>query len=246
MNWKNLLFSALAFGAVTAFVACDDDDVDLKTSVLTMSFDYKVAGDDFVSGNTYTINGTAVRLDIAHFYVSGIELQPDAGDLVKVEGKTLLVKPESGEQEVAEVDKGQYQTIKFDVGVQPEDNDQTEEDFDARPADDPLARQEPAMHWNWNSGYRFLRIDGLVDTDGDGTPETALEYHLGVDGFLRSVTLDLPNEINSDEQNLGFVLDVAALFEGIDIATEYSMHTGDAPAVAEEFADNIPAAISRQ
>ncbi len=37
----------------------------------------------------------------------------------------------------------------FFVGVDPESNNQSEDDFTSRPADDPLSEQVPSMHWNW-------------------------------------------------------------------------------------------------
>ncbi|MEZ4984038.1 MAG: MbnP family protein [Saprospiraceae bacterium] len=111
------------------------------------------------------------------------------------------------------MDKGHYHMAKFFVGVSDEDNDQTTEDFDARPSNDPLARQtDLPMHWNWNSGYIFLRIDAMVDLDGDNTPETAMQYHLGKNSFRRDVSIALHKDVDADKQTLAFNFDVAKLF----------------------------------
>ena len=111
----------------------------------------------------------------------------------------------------------------------------------------PLARQNnPPMNWNWSAGYIFVRIDGMVDLNGDGTPETPMEYHLGKEPFRRVIAKDLHTDIEDDNQTLAFGLDVAALFEGIDVTQAYSVHTGDDLATSAIFADNIADAITKK
>ncbi|RME95084.1 MAG: hypothetical protein D6772_13675 [Bacteroidetes bacterium] len=145
------------------------------------------------------------------------------------------------------LDKGYYNQLNFFVGVSPEDNDQTEEDFTTRLPDDPLAPQpsdKPKMHWNWNAGYIFFRVDGEVDTDGDGSPDGVLEYHIGTNNFRRDISLDLNRAINEDVTTLTIGLDMAQLFAGLDLATESISHTGDFPDRAQTFANNWTAAFS--
>jgi hypothetical protein len=102
------------------------------------------------------------------------------------------------------------------------------------------------MNWNWSAGYIFVRIDGMVDLDADGTPETPMEYHLGKEAFRRTVAKDLHTDIKDDNQTLTFGLNVAALFDGIDISQAYSVHTGDDLSTSAIFADNIADAITKK
>jgi hypothetical protein len=229
------------------FYSCDDDDItDRMDSDVAFEFDYSFAGTDFNYDEVYDLNGTAVSFQAVQFYVGGIKLYPEDGAAVDADVDYLLVAPTSGSQNAINVNKQQYRTLEFFVGVAPEDNDQTENDFDSRDAEtDPLARQTtPPMNWNWNAGYIFVRIDGMVDLDGDGTPETIMEYHVGKEPFRRSITKDINTTIDKDDQTIELGLDVAALFAGIDISEAYSVHTGDALETTAIFADNIAAAIT--
>ncbi len=249
MKFNKFILGICALALLTVFSSCDDDDnVTRLDSDVSFQFDYSFADQEFAYDQVFDLGGTAVSFQTVQFYVGGIKLHPEEGDAISLEDKYLLVKPTSGAQEITTLDKKHYHMGEFFIGVSPEDNDQTSEDFDMRdPATDPLARQnDPPMNWNWNAGYLFVRIDGMVDLDGDGTPETVLEYHLGRDEFLRNVSITLHTDVTEDEQAIVFDFDVAALFNGIDVSQEYSMHTGDAPAVAAIFADNIPGAISKK
>ena len=40
------------------------------------------------------------------------------------------------------------------------------------------------VHWGLSSGYRFMAIEGLVDNNNDGVPETTFEGHS--DSYARS------------------------------------------------------------
>ena len=97
----------------------------------------------FKLGDTYDINGTAVSFEIVKFYAAGINFHPEEGDHVKFDDLYLLVDPAEGHHEVGELSKGHYTMLNFKVGVLPEENDQTENDFTSRESDDPLSAQNP-------------------------------------------------------------------------------------------------------
>ena len=107
--------------------------------------------------------------------------------------------------------------------------------------------QTPAMHWNWNAGYRFLRVDGLVDTDGDGTPSDILEIHIGTDNFLTEAAVMLQKDAEDNDQNIiELEFDIANLFTDIDLTTENITHTGDYPDLAIKIKDNIPTSFTKK
>lgn len=248
MNNFKLLFLAL-IGATLFFTACDDDDEpSIQEGTVNMMFEYKVGDEAFEAGKTYTIGGTAVQIDIANFYVGGITFMPEEGDggaPVSVDGKYLLVTANSGAQEVTTLETGHWHEIEFFIGVGPEENSQSEEDYTTRPADDPLAIQSPPMHWNWNTGYRFVRIDGMVDTDGDGTVETLMELHLGTDPFLTNLSYTIHKDVEEGANMVHFQFDLEKAFEGIDLRTEHETHTGDNLELANKLRDNLASAISK-
>lgn len=247
MNLRHFLpLAILATVAFTFITGCDNDDdeqPDTKAN-LEFLFDFTVDGQDFVANDVYTINGTAVSFEIVSFYVSGIELEPTDGSGNIAVDKHLLLAPTVGNQAVTELNAGNYNMLKFDVGVQPESNDQTEEDFTSRSADDPLSIQQPSMHWNWSSGYKFIRLDGLSDVDGDGTPETPIAYHLGSDAFLTNVALQLSDEIKAGDYELEIAVDIAKILTDFDLTVDLDTHTANNIPLAEKMKANLATAFT--
>lgn len=248
MKFTKFFSVLMALAMMATFAACDKDHKHEEEGdgMLDFHFEYKVGTQAFSLGQTYTIGGTAVVFDVANFYIGGIVLKDDEGKETSIDGKYLLVKPTEAHYEVAEIKKGHYHNVNFFIGVDATANGQTTEDFTSRPADDPLAIQNPAMHWNWNSGYRFVRIDGKVDTDGDGTPETNMSFHLGTNALLRNLAFTAHSDLVKDHNEVEFTFDLAKLFEGVDLKTEYSTHTSNNRPLADKVADNLSKAISKQ
>jgi hypothetical protein len=247
-TFKFLLIALI--GASLIFTSCDDDNgtPEVEEGTVSMMFEYKVGEENFETSKVYNIGGTAVEFVVANFYVSSIVLmpEPDSGkEPINVEGKYLLVTPDAGAQELLTIETGHIHEAKFNIGIDPETNNQSTEDFTNRPADDPLSLQDPPMSWNWNTGYRFVRIDGLVDADGDGTPEEVMEFHLGLDDFLTELEYTVHEDVEKGGNMLHFQFDLAKLFDGIDLSTEYQTHTFDNMELATKFRDNLSAAISK-
>lgn len=200
------------------------------SQAITLSFDAQVAGAPFVCGQEYDNLGTqssTLSANDLRLYISQVHLLDASG----AETPLALTQDEkwqyqnlalldfedgcggSGNAElrntiVGEVPKGDYVGVKFTLGVPFELNH-----ADASVAPSPL--NLTSMFWNWNGGYKFLRMDGAAR----GIPGWRL--HLGstnceadVDGNITgcgqpnrpSVTLD-----SFDWAQDTIVLDVADL-----------------------------------
>ncbi len=237
---KNVkLFGLLILGSLMFAIGCNDDDEDpdpqpTPVSDVNFDFEYRVGSETFQAGQTYTLDGVDVKFDRAYFYIGGIKMENAAGDMVEQKDKYIIVT-EPGSYSIGEFTAGDYTGGEFFVGVAPEENSQSEDDFTSRPDDDPLAMQDPSMHWNWNAGYRFLRVDGQIDTDGDGTFETVLQYHIGRDQYLVNLSYDKAVTLAEGANSVEFVFDFAGLFDGIDLSVEHETHTiiSDDPAKDE-------------
>lgn len=237
----NVLF-AFAF-AVLLMTSCKDDTEFVEGGDVDFNIALKVADQDFKTGDVYTIGGTAVQFDMASFYIGGIKFTADDNTTTDVTDKYLLVNSSATNYPViGDLKDGVYNKVDFFIGVNDTENAQTEEDFTTRSASDPLAVQDPAMHWNWNAGYKFLRIDGMVDTDGDGTPETANAFHIGSNPFRENLSFSIPEKV--DNNTLEFTFDLAELFSNVDLATELDTHTGNNPELARKIVDNYSKALN--
>ncbi|RMG58901.1 MAG: hypothetical protein D6722_22990, partial [Bacteroidetes bacterium] len=126
---------------------------------LTMHFHPMMGSSDFALNQVYTINGVAVEFSTIQFYVSGLELG-DASDF-DAPDVYLLVKAGQMMYELGEITAGAKPSLRFNVGIDSVTNHLDPSTYDAS---NPLAFQSPSMHWSWDSGYIFFRIDGKVDT----------------------------------------------------------------------------------
>ncbi|MGB0861892.1 MAG: MbnP family protein [Saprospiraceae bacterium] len=220
---------------VLFFSSCDSDE-DISSS-LDFHFHPKVGAEDFSFSKVFDINGVATQFATAQFYVHGIELELE--DETKSFENHLLVKASQMVYSLGEVAKGTIKGIKFNVGVDSINNGQTEANFTSRTSDDPLSIQSPKMHWNWNMGYIFVKLEGMFDNDGDGTPDTPFEYHVGMNSMLRNIDLTANKAIMGDNMELMINVDYAQFFDGIDLKTNPTTHGMNAI-----FMDNIQSAFT--
>lgn len=247
MNYlkKSLLTGSLMLSLLlTSIYSCKDDNDSPDIADIEFAFNYTVNGAPFNIGQVYEINGTAVSFEFANFYIGGITLQPEEGDPITVE-EYLLVKPGQQNFSITSLDAGLYQNIQFFVGVADAENDQSEDDFTSRSTDDPLGMDSPSMHWGWIGGYKYIRVDGMTDTDGDGTPETPLAFHLGnneMHEFISNFEFE-QTDLEGGDNQLNFEIDLAKLFEGMDLKTEFKTHVANNFPLAIRYQENLKNAI---
>lgn len=195
-----------------------------------------VGTDAFECGTTYTGLGTA-GADLTprdfRFYVHDVRLVTAGGDEVDVQldddgmwqdGEVALIDFENGCGDMGNPDlndsirgtapAGDYTGIRFRLGV-PE----------AANHADPTAQAAPlnltALWWNWNAGYKFIRLDA------DSSAFAGWRLHLGstmCEGdMMGNATCDSLNvpEIaldGFDPTTSSMVVDLAELVSGSDLA----------------------------
>lgn len=188
-------------------------------------------------GSTFVINGVSTRLDITRFYISNIRLVDASGNETAIAGKYLLVTPEFDDYDIGDVEAQDYTSVKFDIGV---DSVTNHEDPAQYQLGDPLGFQTPPMHWGWDIGYIFMRVDGEADTTGDAIPDKSFQMHLGTDDFLSTATVDYAISASAGG---GFTIHLNVLwnklFEGVDMTGNLTTHTTDSVILAEQLVSNI-------
>lgn len=207
-----------------------------------------VAGSDPVNFATVHTSNSNQKYTLSTFryYMSDIRLIKSDGSEYPLTGKYLLVQPSVSHVHLGAVPTGSYKGIKFAVGI---DSLTNHKDPSLYGAGNPLAEQNPSMHWSWNSGYIFLQIEGSCDTTVANTDVlTSGEYtkpmffHLGMDMLLRNV--DLSNSAftvgSSEEKHIYLKADINELLDGIDLKTENQSHTMGTMMMATKVANNIP------
>ena len=165
-----LLATAIAFGT------CGYAQAQADTKEIAIDFEAWVGDEEFVCGESYEgigVNESTITPSDFRFYVSDVALIDEDGNAVPLEleqdGKwqyqnTVLLDFEDGTNAcdngttdinttvIGTVPKGDYQGIQFTMGVPQELNHE-----DAAIAPSPL--NLTSMWWNWQGGYKFLRVD---------------------------------------------------------------------------------------
>lgn len=212
------------------------------TFITELPFKAKVGSQDFACGQTFQLGTPATQYkprDL-RLYVHDVTLTTAGGvderfvletNAFQRNGLALLDFENkagdcaNGTEETHTVLKGSvidktFATVSFTLGVPFEENHQ-----DAAAAAAPL--NSTAMFWNWNGGYKFLKADGLTT----GLPN-GHNMHLGSTGCVAGST---PNSVascanaNRVRVTLPFdakkkiVLDLAKLFEGVNLDTNVAM-----------------------
>ncbi len=74
------------------------------------------------------------------------------------------------------------------------------------------------MHWGWNPGYKFVTIEGKVDTIPDGVDnfDKSFFFHLGTDFLFRTKTFsDITwNKVNDTKYTANLKLNVKDILDG--------------------------------
>ncbi len=103
-------------------------------------------------GNEFKVN----RLE---YYIAEITLTHDGGIETRVNDLWILASAENTTSEfLGSFPITELESVSFSIGVE---QDYNHLDPATYPVSHPLGPKSPSMHWGWNSGYRFLAMEGL-------------------------------------------------------------------------------------
>ena len=236
-------------GLMAVLLSCGDDDND--DIAVAASFSASVAGQPVSCASMYTGLGTSsasARLADARLFVSQVELRNDAGTWVPLQldenawqssGVALLdFEDGSGScdgsgtagtnaQVSGIAPNDAYDGIRFRVGVPFALNHNDS-------ASAPAPFNVPGMFWNWQGGYKFLRVDWMVE--GGAIPRW--NVHIGSTGCTSASAANPPTEecgrpnaatvelTNIDPTSTPVDLDLAALVAQSDVTIDSGGATG--------------------
>jgi len=220
-----------------------DADADESADVcvypnLAFHFHPTVGDETLVYGNTHTINGLDVQFDEIRFYMTELELT--INDKAQAVDEAFIITETSGEQEAGKVIAGQLTKFAFNVGVPV---DMNAADPALLPADNPLSADSPfVQHWNWTSGYIFLKLEGAVDVNGDGVFDAdteSLSVHCGFDDNLQRIELATDQTIDKENFEMHLEFDVARFFANYDLSNNLFSRPMNNPEAATAVMNNV-------
>lgn len=227
-----VLFKRTGLIALMAFVlfSCKDDEVvecEDSPAMLRVSVQPMYGTETLYLDSTYiTAEGYGVQFTDIKFYMenprNGSAQLIDAGLFDYRERGTLLLEAEGAYQN--------YTSMNANLGVHSSVNH-----------NDPAAFSNESMlnisnsndmHWDWNPGYIFVKVEAKVDTIADANPlfDHNVVFHIGKDENFQTLTFS-----NITWSDLGSVHEFALKLdmdtflqngtEVIDLKDEYSSHT---------------------
>jgi len=124
--------------------------------------------------------------------------------------------------------------LEFGLGLNPMQNASIPADYSG---DHPLAK--PGEYWiGWGS-YIFFKIEGIMDSTGDGDTDTNIALHIGSDDMLRSTSVSLSDDDGEKE----ITIDLLDIFRDdgniYDITSDPQIHSLNQISQASFLIDNL-------
>lgn len=239
--------------AVLGLSSCKEDKIEPETPVVSPTLEVKVQP-VFGSANLQqdvaytTVEGYDVKFTEVKFYftdiVNGSNVLKDAAlfDWTLTGTSFISVKG----------DKNNFTNLSGNLGVGATENHADPSAF-ANSSALNIANAND-MHWNWNPGYIFLKVEAKVDTIPDGTAlfDHNVVFHVGLDANLQTWNLTNLNwvSVNASTSRTTLKLDLATFLQNngqnIDLKTEYSSHSASGKeAISLKVIENFKAAIGK-
>lgn len=186
---------------------------------INLTLNHEWNGETFQYGQLYTDEqGRKVEITRVQYYLSGISLTHDAGQTTDLTSTYVLASANISEYSLGSADVSSVEGISFDLGV-----DQATNHLDpSQYADNhPLALQSPSMHWGWSAGYRFVVIEGNIDSDGDNQVDKLFQFHVtGDNNYLVNVDpLTISSSESNSELDIELYVNIADWVNGIDLVS---------------------------
>ena len=172
---------------------------------------HKLGEEDFSFDRIAENNiNTSFKLTRLEYYISGISLVHDGGQITEINDRWILVDAADRQStDLGNLNINNVEKLIFHIGVDPQHNNA---DPSTYPANHPLALQIPSMHWGWASGYNFVALEGLGDVNYD----KVFQIHaLGNENY-KSIEIELNESAHDNKINLNVVADYTRAMEEID------------------------------
>lgn len=235
-------------------LSCDKkNDTEVGESTFKLNVHFVYGEEDFALNEVYEYVPLEydLKIETIMLYLSHLQLINDNGESYELAEIVYLNAMDSSMALSFKIPAKQYKQFNFSMGVPQNLNGTNNEDFDAAlyNPDHPLSLNNN-MYWTWNTGYRFVRIDGRSNTDPavDDEFETLISIHTGKDYCFRSKAIDISfTAVEAGTNEYTMIIDVQAFLANendlIDIAVDNQSH-GTNEALANRVSDNVKESIS--
>ena len=242
-----LLF--LAF--VTLSFRCGKEDCCVyPVGTLNMIFKATYSDKPLVINQIYDYNGKKVKFSKLQFFLSSdvnyFTQLSGRGDKVPASNLIDFTKLDDSEKANKGVllpislSSGTHTLINFDIGVNKNINTKSPNDFKF-----PDGMADEGNFWPPWKSYIFVKLEGLIDNDGNGTLETGITLHTGGDEVLTNVQFKKNYQIEDlKTTTVNFELNVTELVKNIDLTTVNSTHQVGSIPIMKTMMGNFSTALT--
>lgn len=188
------LLPLIVLGTALFFNACKKEEtVDTTPGTVEVELDHRWGTQVFNFNQAIvTPAGDTATFTAFKYYVSNIKLLKDDGTEYALPNSYYLVNHDSAISKaikLSNVPAGSYKGVTFSIGVDSLKN--------VSPLDQRTGVLDPAgagkgMYWAWNSGYIFVKLEGISPSAPLDTPtqKRRFWYHIGGFGGYSSKTIN--------------------------------------------------------
>lgn len=194
-----------------------------------------------------TEEGYGVKFTTISFFISHLANETDT-----INESSLYDFRDKGSQLLSKkADFNLYPSIQGFIGVDSISNHSDPSAFDNE--NDLNIENAGTMHWGWNTGYIFVKIEGKVDTLSSGNFDHNFSFHAGTDAFLQQLTFEniLWEQTAQNEHTMNLLLSMSDFLSSdlntIDLKDEFITHSNSGQqALTEKVVVNFVNALSLQ
>jgi len=209
------------FSLVIAFGSCTEEAINDASLSLDLEFRWENQPFQLEQEFNQSLTAEQLKFQTLRFYLSNVALQRTDGSWWEAANQYFLVDAAAPMDipEIKGVPSGSYKGIRFMIGVDSLRN--------VSGAQEGALSVSNGMFWNWNTGYIFMKAEGIESTSGN------FSYHLGgfsgtnaanpiVSFSFGEAYLDMaPNQAATSH----FMIDVAALWnQGLTVGQTPTIH----------------------
>ena len=208
------------FTLALVLVSCQPD---AKDNTLSIKFNINAGTTPLAYNTDYSIDTLTIQYTTVRFYISQPVFSSGA-DFISFNDAYFLGDAGNSNNTfvVGDLGKRTIDGIAFGFGVDSSRN--TQHGSKAQPAysytlSNPLSSANN-MYWSWNPGYIWMKLEGRMDTNGDGDFDDANEIfslHTGIDAAYRYISRTFVFSMNDAPKTVQVDMDINRFFDNYDL-----------------------------
>lgn len=227
-------------------VTTDDGSCVYQNENFQLKFHHSAGTDELSFGEVYTLStGRKIKFTKAQFYLSGFEA---TGSTVNKSYDThlLITAEDDSAHVIGQLTASNVTGLTLAIGVDSAYNHMDPATFEA---DHALSANQPNFgHWGWNPGYKFIVMEGMIDstTAMNGPVDYPFIYHLGFEEAYKPFEIATSFSTDGSDHIIDLNVNWLAFFNDVDLPDENSSHMFSPveAALGHKIIDQAPTAIT--